>query len=188
MTQEQQWSIQSLADNGVIARFNTDTFYILASTPDGLTLQAYRDNIITEEISLIYSKSDKTVTILVDNNDKTSELRILIGEGHISLSYFLDNSLAFEGTEAFVSSAISRKYGKEPNLFPKMPYSELFFQKINESHAFNNTILRAISRRPFPIAPVDFCGWACSKCWNGEYVPHSCVACIFCNITAPFPD
>ena len=31
------------------------------------------------------------------------------------------------------------------------------------------------------IGPVDYCDWVCKQCWHGMYLPHSCIACIFCN-------
>jgi hypothetical protein len=182
--EEPKWNIQRISDNSALVRYDQDTLYVIGATQDSFVLKVLKGGDLIEEASLCRSQSDPSVSVIVNAGNKTSRLHLKFDGGCVSLRYFLDNELVFEevGSASSGYSAMARKYAADTEVYDRSSYLKQFIQKTREDSFFKQQVARSILQVVSPAAdPVDFCDWACKACWNWMYLPHSCIACIYCN-------
>lgn len=182
---EPQWTIQSISDNSALILYNAETAYVIGATPDTLILKALKGGYVAEDASVCRSQANRSLVVSVTADNSTTRLQAAFDGGCVSLRYFRDNELVLEEEASVLTgySAPARRLATDRQVYEKTVQLRRLIEKIRNDSFFRGQVLRSINQfvDPSGLDPIDFCDWVCKQCWHGMYLPHSCIACIFCN-------
>ena len=182
---EPQWTIQSISDNSALILHNAETAYVIGATPDTLVLKALNGGYVTEDASVCHSRASHSFIVSVTVDDSTTRMQAAFDGGCVSLRYYRDNELVLEEEASVLTgySAPARKIATDRQVYDKTVHLRRLIEKLRADAFFRAQVVRSIYSFADPSVsdPVDFCDWVCKQCWHGMYLPHSCLACIFCN-------
>lgn len=179
-----RWTIQSISNHSALI-LNAETAYVIGATPDTLILKALNGGSVAEDASVCRSKVSRSLIVSVTVDNSTTRLQAAFDGGCVSIRYFRDNELVLEEDAAVLSSysAPASKIATDRQVYEKTVHLRRLIEKIRTDSFFREQILRTINQLKDPSTqePIDYCDWVCKQCWHGMYLPHSCLACIFCN-------
>lgn len=182
---EPQWTIQSISDNSALILYNAETAYVIGATPNTFMLKALKGGYVAEDASVCLSQVNRSLMVSVTADNSTTRLQAAFNGGCVSLRYFRDNELVLEDEASVLTgySAPARRIATDRQVYEKTVYLRRLIEKIRDDSFFREQVLRSIKQfaDPSGFGPIDFCDWVCKQCWHGMYLPHSCIACIFCN-------
>ncbi len=182
---EPQWTIQSISDNSALILYNTETAYVIGATPNTFIMKALNGGYVAEDASVSRSKVNRSLIVSVTVDNSTTRLQAAFDGGAVSLRYFRDNELVLEEEGSILAgySAPARKIATDRQVYEKTVHLARLIEKIRADSFFREQVLRSINQLVDPSVsdPIDYCDWVCKQCWHGMYLPHSCIACIFCN-------
>jgi hypothetical protein len=182
---EPQWTIQSISDNSALILYDAETAYVIGATADTFMLKALKGGYVAEDASVCHSQVKRSLTVSVTADNSTTRLQAAFDGGCVSLRYFRDNELVLEEEASVLAgySAPARKIATDRQVYKKTVLLRRLIEKIRDDSFFREQVLRFINQfaDPSGFGPVDYCDWVCKQCWHGMYLPHSCIACIFCN-------
>ena len=97
LPQDPQWNVHALSETTAQVRFDSDTVYIAAVNPCGMTLQTLRNGDVLEQISLVHISEDGHMTISLSNaDDDTSKLHIVNSQGRTEIHTSFRDDLVFQ--------------------------------------------------------------------------------------------
>ena len=182
---EQQWSIQSISNTSALILYKTETAYVIGTTPHTLTLKALKEGYVAEEASVCCSLKRDSLLVSVTVDDSTTRLQQTFDGGCVSLRYYRDNALLLEEEGSILAhySAPARAIAADRQVYDKAVYLRRLIEKLRNDYLFREQVLHSINQfiDPSVEEPIDWCDRVCKHCWSGMYLPHSCIACIFCN-------
>jgi hypothetical protein len=178
---EPQWTIESISNNSALILYNAETAYVIGATPDNFTLKALKGGYVAEDASVCRSQVNRSLVVSVTADNSTTRLQAAFDGGCVSLRYFRDNELVLEEEASVLTgySAPARRIATDRQVYEKTVNLRRLIEKIREDSFFREQVLRSINQ--FADEPIDWCDKVCQQCWHGMYLPHSCIACIFCN-------
>lgn len=180
---ETEWTIQSISKTSALILYKAETAYVIGATPNTFILKALNGGSVAEDASVCRSNRSLVVSVTVDNS--TTRLQAAFDGGCVSLRYYRDNELLLEEDASILSgySAPARKIATDRQVYEKTVHLRRLIEKIRSDSFFREQVIRSINQLADPSTqdPIDYCDWVCKQCWHGMYLPHSCLACIFCN-------
>jgi hypothetical protein len=178
---EPQWTIESISDNSALILYNAETAYVIGATPDTFVLKALKGGYVAEDASVCRSQVNRSLMVSVTVDNSTTRLQAAFDGGCVSLRYFRDNELVLEEEASVLTgySAPARRIATDRQVYEKTVNSRRLIEKIRDDSFFREQVLSSIIQ--FADEPIDWCDRVCKQCWHGMYLPHSCIACIFCN-------
>lgn len=182
---EPQWTIESISNSSALILYNAETAYVIGATPETFILKALEGGYVVEDAAVCRSPVNRSLIVSVTVDNSTTRLQAAFDGGCVSLRYFRDNELVLEEEASILTgySAPARKIATDRQVYEKTVRLRRLIEKIRADSFFREQVLRSFNQLVDASAsdPVDFCDWVCKQCWHGMYLPHSCIACIFCN-------
>lgn len=182
---EPQWTIESISRNSALILYNAETAYVIGATPDTFTLKALKGGYVAEDASVCLSQVNRSLMVSVTADNSTTRLQATFDGGCVGLRYFRDNELVLDEQASVLTSysAPARRVATDRQVYETTAHLRRLIEKVRDDSFFREQVLRSIDQfiDPSVFGPIDFCDWSCKQCWHGMYLPHSCLACIFCN-------
>jgi hypothetical protein len=182
---EQQWTIQSISNNSALVLYEAEMAYVIGTTPGTFVLKALKGGSVVEEASVCHSHGNCNLVASVTVDNSTTRLQAAFDGNCVLIRYFRDNELALEEEASVLAgySAPARKIATDRQVYEKAVNLRRLIEKLRADSFFRAQVLRSINQfaNPAGLEPIDYCDWVCKQCWHGMYLPHSCIACIFCN-------
>jgi hypothetical protein len=195
---ESQWIIQPISDNSALVFYNYETAYVIGATPGTFVLKALDGGYVAEEASVCYSPANGSLVVSVTADNSTTRLQAVFDGGCVSVRYFRDNELVLEEDGSVLAgySAPAYKIATDRQVYEKTIHLRRLLEKIRDDSFFREQVSRSIKGFSYPaqsgptgpnvptvpnVIVIDYCDWCCTACFDGMYLPHSCVVCAFCT-------
>ncbi len=179
------WTLESLSDHAALILHDAGTVYAIGASPQAFTLKALQDSRIAEDASVSHARYGRGLVVAVTAGDETTRLEADFDGGSVAVRYFRDNDLLLDERASILTgySAPARKIAVDRRVYDRTPRLRALIEKLRGDFFFREQVLRGIGglANPSGAGPIDYCDWVCKQCWHGMYLPHSCIACIFCN-------
>ena len=183
---DQDWSIHSITDTAALILYRDETAYVLGATRDTFSVRALDGATVAEDASVCHVAAQRSLTTTVTAAGQTTRLNAVFEGRCVSLKYFRDNELLLDDDASILTgySAPARAIATDRALAGTAPRLLRLTDKVRTDAFFREQVLNEINQFADPgggFGPIDYCKWVCKQCWHGMYLPHSCLACIFCN-------
>lgn len=180
-----RWTIQGLSDRSILVLGEPAVAYALGTTADSFIVKALAGGQVEEEAAVCLAPASRTLHVSVTAGGSTTRLRASFDGACVSLRYFRDNVLVLDDEAAVLSgySAPALAVATDRTVHEQAVHLRRLVDRLQSDTFFRQQVSHAIGQfaAASSFGPVDFCDWVCKQCWNGMYLPHSCLACIYCN-------